>query len=63
MNRPARQRVSGDLRDNSLLSCTPIASVIDQSAGLLEDLADMRFAGDIVFRQIPKRQIGRIVEL
>ena len=46
-----------------LLPRRPVAAIVEQGAGLLDDVADMRFAGDILFRQSPERAIGRVMQL
>src|SRR5882724_10606364 len=55
--------MGSNLGDDTLLPRRPVAIIVEKSAGLLDDRADMRFSGDIDFRQSPDRQIGRVVEL
>src|SRR6266446_4558478 len=55
--------MGGNLGDDALFRRRPVAIIVEKSAGLLDNRADMRFFGDIVFRQSPDCQIGRVVEL
>ena len=42
--------MAGDFGDDPLLHRYPVAAIVEEGAGLLDDLADMRFAGYIVLR-------------
>src|SRR5215472_14418918 len=54
VERAARQGRAGDARDGAFLHHRPVAAVTEKRARLLDDLADMRFAGDIFLGQTPQ---------
>src|ERR1700682_6418005 len=55
--------MGGNLSDDALFRRRPVVIIAEKSAGLLDDRANMRFSGDIVFRQSPGCQIGGVIEL
>ncbi len=55
-------RLCGDLGDDPVAPRRPIASVLVKVPRLLDDVADMRLAGEIGLGQPPDRAIGGIVQ-
>ena len=58
----AGRRLGGDSGDDMLPHQLPIAAIVVESAGALDDVADMRLADQLALGQIPDLAVGRVMQ-